>query len=98
MGLIMFNEPIGISSTLACQISFMITAVWWLVFTIPMWGKMGAAAASVVSYMVAGGCFLVYYLKSYNIPARDVFLFKPEEIARLKGMLGKVRRKLGAKA
>ena len=68
------------------------------VFTIPLWGKMGAAAASVVSYMVAGGCFLVYYLRSYKIPARDVFLFKPEEIARLKGMLGKVRRKLGAKA
>ena len=67
-------------------------------FTIPLWGKMGAAAASVVSYMVAGGCFLVYYLRTYNIPARDVFLFKPEEIARLKGMLLKVRRKLGAKA
>ena len=67
-------------------------------FTIPLWGKMGAAAASVVSYTVAGGCFLVYYLKTYNIPARDVFLFKPEEIARLKGMIGKVRRKLGAKA
>ena len=67
-------------------------------FTIPLWGKMGAAAASVVSYMVAGGCFLVYYLKTYNIPARDVFLFKPEEIARLKGMIQKVRRKLGAKA
>lgn len=67
-------------------------------FTIPLWGKMGAAAASVVSYMVAGGCFLVYYLKTYNIPARDVFLFKPEEIARLKGMLLKIRRKLGAKA
>ena len=67
-------------------------------FTIPLWGKMGAAAASVVSYMVAGGCFLVYYLRSYKIPARDVFLFKPEEIARLKGMLGKVRRKLGARA
>ena len=67
-------------------------------FTIPLWGKMGAAAASVVSYTVAGGCFLVYYLKTYSIPARDVFLFRPEEIARLKGMLGKVRRKLGAKA
>ena len=67
-------------------------------FTIPLWGKMGAAAASVVSYAVAGGCFLVYYLKTYKIPARDVFLFKPEEIARLKGMLGKVRRRLGAKA
>ena len=37
MALIMFNTTFGISSTLACQISFMITAVWWLVFTIPMW-------------------------------------------------------------
>ncbi|MBR3797095.1 MAG: polysaccharide biosynthesis C-terminal domain-containing protein [Clostridia bacterium] len=67
-------------------------------FTIPLWGKMGAAAASVVSYTVAGGCFLAYYLHSYDIPVRDVFLFKPEEIARLKGMIGKVKRKLGAKA
>ena len=63
-------------------------------FTIPLWGKMGAAAASVVSYTVAGGCFLAYYLRSYKIPARDVFLFKPEEIARLKNMLLKVKRKL----
>ena len=67
-------------------------------FTIPLWGKMGAAAASVVSYMVAGGCFLVYYLRTYKIPARDVLLFRPEEIARLKGMIGKVKRKLGARA
>ena len=67
-------------------------------FTIPLWCKMGAAAASVVSYTVAGGCFLAYYLHSYDIPVRDVFLFKPEEIARLKGMIGKVKRKLGAKA
>lgn len=67
-------------------------------FTIPLWGKMGAAAASVVSYTVAGGCFLAYYLRTYQIPARDVFLFKPEEIARLKGMLLKVKRRLGAKA
>ncbi len=62
--------------------------------TIPLWGKMGAAAASVVSYAAAGGCFLAYYLKMYKIPVRDVFLFKPEEIARLKNMLGKVKRKL----
>lgn len=67
-------------------------------FTIPLWGKMGAAAASVVSYTVAGGCFLAYYLRTYQIPARDVFLFKPEEIARLKSMLLKVKRRLGAKA
>ena len=62
--------------------------------TIPLWGKMGAAAASVASYAVAGGCFLAYYLKTYGIPVRDVFLFKPEEIARLKGMLARVKRKL----
>jgi len=63
-------------------------------FTIPLWGKMGAAVASVVSYTVAGGCFLAYYLRSYDIPVRDVFLFKPEEAARLKNMLLKVKRKL----
>ena len=66
--------------------------------TIPLWGKMGAAVASVVSYMAAGGCFLAYYLKTYKIPARDVFLFRPEEIARLKGMFAKVRRKLTGRA
>ena len=66
--------------------------------TIPLWGKMGAAVASVVSYMAAGGCFLAYYLRAYKIPARDVFLFRPEEIVRLKNMLLKVRRKLTGRA
>ena len=37
MVLIMLGESFGISSTLACQLSFLLTAVWWLVFTIPMW-------------------------------------------------------------
>ena len=37
MALIMFGGKIGIGSVLACQLSFMLTAVWWLVFTIPMW-------------------------------------------------------------
>jgi len=62
--------------------------------TIPLWGKMGAALASVVSYAVAGGCFLAYYLRMYDIPVRDVLLFKPEEIARVKAMLAKAARKL----
>ena len=63
-------------------------------FTIPLWGKMGAAVASVVSYTAAGGCFLAYYLKMYRIPVRDVFIFRAEEIARLKNMALKVKRKL----
>lgn len=37
MALIMLGENWGIPSDVACQISFMITAVWWLLFTIPMW-------------------------------------------------------------
>lgn len=37
LALIMFGEKFGIPSGTACQISFFITAVWWIVFTIPMW-------------------------------------------------------------
>ncbi len=37
LGLIMFGDNIGVSSDAACQISFLITAVWWVLFTIPMW-------------------------------------------------------------
>jgi MFS transporter, UMF1 family len=37
LALIMFGDKIGIPSDVACQISFFITAVWWIVFTIPMW-------------------------------------------------------------
>lgn len=37
LGLILFADKIGITSDAACQISFLITAVWWVVFTIPMW-------------------------------------------------------------
>ena len=62
--------------------------------TIPLWGKMGAALSSVVSYTVAGGMFLLYYLRTYRVPLRDVFLFRREELDRLAGMVGRVRRKL----
>lgn len=59
---------------------------------IPLWGKMGAAVASVFSYTAAGGLFLGYYMKTYRVSARDVFLFKPEETAKLRGTLARVRR------
>ena len=62
--------------------------------TIPLWGKMGAALSSVVSYTVAGGLFLIYYLRTYQVPLRDVFLFRREELDRLAGMIRRVRRKL----
>ena len=34
--LIMFGESIGISRTTAVKASFLFTAFWWIVFTIPM--------------------------------------------------------------
>ena len=62
--------------------------------TIPLWGKMGAALSSVVSYTLAGGLFLLYYLRTYQVPLRDVFLFRREELDRLAGMVRRVRQKL----
>ena len=63
--------------------------------TIPLWGKMGAALSSVVSYTVAGGLFLIYYMRTYDIAPADVFLFSRDEIARMKRMgtraVGKLR-------
>jgi len=63
--------------------------------TIPLWGKMGAALSSVVSYTVAGGLFLVYYLRTYQIAAREVFVFSREERAHLANKLRAVARRLG---
>jgi UMF1 family MFS transporter len=36
IGLILSADKIGISTVLATQLAFIITAVWWLIFTIPM--------------------------------------------------------------
>ena len=65
--------------------------------TIPLWGKMGAAVASVVSYAVAGFVFLGYYLRTYSIPLSAVFVFSPAEKAKLMRKLSAVKRKLGKK-
>ena len=66
--------------------------------TIPLWGKMGAAMASVVSYAVAGFVFLGYYLKTYQIPLSAVFVFSPSEKEKMMSKLRAVRRRLGRKA
>jgi len=36
ISLVMFGSKIGISSSLAVKISFMLTAIWWIIFSIPM--------------------------------------------------------------
>lgn len=62
-------------------------------FTIPLWGKMGAALSSVISYSLAGGLFLVYYLHTYHIPFKNVFLFSKEERDQLMNKLFALKRK-----
>ena len=61
---------------------------------IPLWGKMGAAAASVASYTAAGLLFLGYFVLSCHVPLRDVFLLRADERALLKSRLSGALRKL----
>ena len=65
--------------------------------TIPVWGKMGAAAASVASYTAAGILFLLYFVRKYRILIRDVFLFSREERESLSGRLRRFFHKLRGK-
>lgn len=60
---------------------------------IPAMGKEGAALASVLSYTVAGAAFLAYYVRTYQVPLRDVFLFRRED---LQFIMRKLRRRGGA--
>ena len=54
-------------------------------FAIPRFGIYGTAWASVLSYTIAGFVFLAHYARTYRIPARDLFLFRREEIRALTG-------------
>ncbi len=60
-------------------------------FTIPLWGKTGAALASVVSYLVTGVLFLVYYLRMYHLPVASVFILNSAERKRLRTKFEHVR-------
>ena len=55
--------------------------------TIPLLGKMGAAAASVASYTAAGILFLGYYLHAYQIPVSRVFVLNASERNKLAAKL-----------
>ena len=48
----------------------------------------------IVSYTVAGGLFLAYYVRHYDVNLRDVFFFKPEEIRYITGKLSRVKARL----
>ena len=60
-------------------------------FTIPLWGKMGAAISSVISYLVAGVLFLQYYLRMYNLPVASVFILNKAEREKLSGKLRRLK-------
>ena len=62
--------------------------------TIPLWGKMGAAVASVASYTAAGALFLGYFLRNNRIPMRRVLLLDARERRVLAGKLRAVRARL----
>ena len=63
-----------------------------------MMGKMGAALSSVISYAMAGGLFLIYYMRTYHVAVREVFLFSPEELGRMKALLSRAAHKLTGRA
>lgn len=54
---------------------------------IPIWGIEGAAAASVLSYTVAGGAFLLYFVRTYHVSFLSLFVVRREELKRIVGLL-----------
>lgn len=51
--------------------------------TIPLWGKEGAALASVVSYTAAGALFLIYFMKTYHVRLSEVFVLRRSELREM---------------
>lgn len=52
-------------------------------FAIPIWGIEGAAMASVLSYTLAGVLFLAYFMRTYQVPLRDIFVMQSGEVRGL---------------
>lgn len=60
-------------------------------YSIPRWGIEGAAWASVISYTVAGGVIVIYFIREYKVPVSKLFLVRRSE---LRAMLAKFRSRL----
>ncbi len=59
------------------------------ILAIPRWGIEGAAMASVLSYTVAGGAFLWYFVRTYHVPFLSLFSLRRDEIKRMLRFTGK---------
>lgn len=44
---------------------------------------------------MAGALFLGYYVRTYDVPIKEVFIFTPSEIRALKRKIGRVKSRLG---
>ena len=66
-------------------------------FAIPVWGIWGAAAVSVISYVVCGICFLVYFRIASGISMFKLIFVQREDIVMIKSFFvgGKTVKKSG---
>lgn len=76
IGLILFGSKIGIGSSLAVKISFMLTAVWWTVFAVPMLKNVKQLYYIESEENIIGKSFLRLYKTFMNIKEyKSVFIF-----------------------
>lgn len=58
---------------------------------IPLYGILGAAVMSVISYLLCGICFLVYFHHVSQIPIREILFLQKEDVAILKNFFRKTK-------
>lgn len=56
---------------------------------IPLYGILGAAAMSVISYLLCGICFLVYFHRVSQIPIRQILFLQKEDVSMVKNFFSK---------
>lgn len=58
-------------------------------FFIPIWGNMGAAVASLVSYLACGMVFLLYFTTTTGTALAEMLLLKKSDLDQLKKLLSR---------